>query len=865
MHSQKMPFRLLSAASLALVASHSIQAQTVPPEDKNVLEQIVVTGTRVENRSALDTAVPVDIVSAAALENVGTVEVNQALSVVLPSFNFPRPGLADGTDTIRPATLRGLSPDQTLVLVNSKRRHSASLVNVNGTIGRGASAVDMNTIPNAMVKSIEVLRDGASAQYGSDAIAGVINLRLRDDNDGGAASVQYGVRESSYEVPTAPAPTGANWSVPFNQAKRDVSDGETLVVSAWKGLALGADGFLTIGAEYKDQERTERGGFDSRQQYPRVGGAFDPREATIDRWNAWYGEPDMDQKTVFINAGYDIGNSAQLYGWASWQDRDVVSAGFFRRAMDDRNVIEIYPDGFLPLIAPDVTDYSGAFGVKWALGSWDMDTSLVYGDNKMEFTIENTLNRSIGPTSKTTFDAGGFEYDQIVFNFSGVRGFDVGLASPLNVALGVEARQEGYQIFAGEPDSYRNGGVLIPLNTPGTPGCVAPFTDAQIAAGGCATGSGSQVFPGFRPENEVDTNREAYGAYIDLEANITDKFLASAAIRGEHYSDFGESFSGKLSGRYDFTDSFALRASVQNGFRAPSLQQQYFATTSTNFIGGVPFDVTTFPVSDPIAVALGAKPLDAEESLNYSIGAVIRFDKLSLTIDYYKIDIDDRIVLSENLTQPNVRAYLQTLGFIGSGGGRFFINGVDTETEGVDLVLNYPLSTESGGRIDLTLTGNWNTTDVTKIPATEALAALNPAPPLFDRFNVLTMEDGTPETKFTFNINWDFQRFGATLRATRYGKLLSPDSSTNATFANVSAGTYTPIDQWLSSQAVVDLEGRIHFTDHIKFALGAENVFDEYPDPVPIALNSTGNAPFSNYAPYGRAGRFIYGRLMVDF
>lgn len=839
--------RVASAVALALVSAHSAHAQAVPPEEKNVLEQIVVTGTRVENRSALDTAAPVDIVSAAALENVGTVEINQALSVALPSFNFPRPGLADGTDTIRPATLRGLSPDQTLVLVNSKRRHSASLVNVNGTIGRGASAVDMNTIPNSMIQSIEVLRDGASAQYGSDAIAGVINLRLRDNADGGNVSMQYGVRDTSYEVPTAPA-TGTptpNWPVPANFASQSLSDGETLVVSGWKGLPLGADGFVTIGAEYKDQERTERDGYDSRQQYPLVSGAYDPREQTINRWNAWYGEPDMDQKTVFVNAGYDIGSNAQLYGWASWQDRDVVSAGFFRRALDDRNVIQIYPDGFLPLIAPEVTDYSGALGVKWAWGEWDMDTSLVYGDNKMMFTIENTLNRSLGTASGTTFDSGGFEYDQFVFNFSGVRGVEVGLASPLNIALGVEARQEGYQIFAGEPDSYRNGGVLLPNGSP--------------------TASGAQVFPGFRPENEVDTNREAYGAYVDLEANLTERFLGSAAFRAEHYSDFGESYSGKLAGRYDFTDFFALRASVQNGFRAPSLQQQFFATTSTNFIGGVPFDVTTFPVSDPIAIALGAQPLDAEESLNYSVGAVFRYERLSLTLDYYKIDIDDRIVLSENLTQANVRAYLQSLGFIGSGGGRFFINGVDTETEGLDVVLNYPLSTESGARIDLTLTGNWNKTDVTKVPETQVLSALNPAPPLFDRFNVLTMEDGTPENKFAFNMNWDFQRFGATLRATRYGKLLVPDSSTAATYANVNAGTYRPIDQWLDAQVVMDVEGRVSFTDNIKFALGAENVFDEYPDPVPIALNSTGNAPFSNYAPYGRAGRFIYGRLMVDF
>ncbi len=858
----RYPFvRCVLPVSMLLSAGY-VHAQSTPESSETgPLERIVVTGTRVENRSALETAVPVDVISAESLQNAGTVEVNQALSVALPSFNFPRPGLADGTDTIRPATLRGLSPDQTLVLVNSKRRHSASLVNVNGTIGRGSSSVDLNTIPNAMVKSIEVLRDGASAQYGSDAIAGVINLRLRDDSSGGNASASYGWRDSTYTTPTTPPPANATWTVPSPNVKRNVSDGETLVVSAWKGLALGSDGFLTVAAEYKDQERTERGGFDYRQQYPLVNGAYDPREQTIDRFNAWYGEPDMDQKTAFLNAGYDLGG-AQLYGWASYQERDVVSGGFFRRALDDRNVIEIYPNGFLPLIAPEVTDYSAAAGVRWNWGDWDMDSSLVYGNNKMEFTIENTLNRSLGPTSKTSFDSGGFDYDQVVFNFSGVRGFEVGLASPLNVALGLEAREEGYSIFAGEPDSYRNGGVLLPLFVPGT-GCATPNA-AQILAGGCATASGAQVFPGFRPENEVDEDRTAVGAYVDLEANVTEKFLASAAVRAEHYSDFGENLSGKLSGRYDFTSAFALRASIQNGFRAPSLQQQYFATTSTNFIGGVPFDVTTFPVTDPIAVALGAKPLDAEESLNYSIGAVLRFGEASLTVDAYWINIDDRIVLSENLTQANVRAYLTSLGFIGSGGGRFFINGVDTETQGVDVVLNYPWRTDRLGRFDFTLTGNYNETDVTRIPATETLAALNPAPPLFDRFNVLTMEKGNPKTKFSANVNWDLDRWGATLRAVRYGKVFSPDSSTAATFAGVAAG-YRPIDQWLSAQTVLDLEARFAFTDHIKLAVGAENLFDEYPDPVPIALNSTGNAPYSNYAPYGRAGRFVYGRMVFDF
>ena len=295
----------------------------------------------------------------------------------------------------------------------------------------------------------------------------------------------------------------------------------------------------------------------------------------------------------------------KLYGWASYQLREARSAGFYRRANDDRNTIQIYPDGFLPIIAPDVDDYSAAGGATWNWGEWEMDSSLVYGKNKMAFTIENTLNRSLGTASKTEFDAGGFDYDQLVLNFSGVRQLEVGaFSSPLNVAIGLEARRESYSIFAGEPDSYRNGGVLLANGTP--------------------TQSGSQVFPGFRPSNVVDEDRTAVGAYLDLEANLTEKLLGSVAVRAEDYSDFGSNVTGKLALRYDFTEAFALRAAAQTGFRAPSPQQQFFTATSTNFIGGVPFDITTFPVSDPVAQALGAKPLDAEESENFSLGAVLQ-------------------------------------------------------------------------------------------------------------------------------------------------------------------------------------------------------------------------------------------------
>ena len=358
----------LVAIFVAAAISQAAVAQNAPQSGgADELEQVVVTGTRVANRSALDTAVPVDVVPTDALTNIGVAELNQALSVALPSFNFPRPGLTDGTDTVRPATLRGLAPDQTLVLVNGKRRHAAALVNVNGSVGRGSAAVDLNTIPNVAVRSIEVLRDGASAQYCSDAIAGVINLRMREDRDGGELTLSYGQRQTQYENLTGAAPAGATWFAP-SVLKRSISDGETLTISGWKGFQLGDSGFLTVSAEFKDQERTERGGYDMRRQYPltnpAVATSFDPRELTFNRFSQWYGEPEMQQSTIFANAGVDLSDTSSLYGWASYQDRSALSAGFSRLADDPsgRNVLSIYPDGFLPKIQPDVTDYSLGFG-----------------------------------------------------------------------------------------------------------------------------------------------------------------------------------------------------------------------------------------------------------------------------------------------------------------------------------------------------------------------------------------------------------------------------------------------------------------------------------------------------------------------
>lgn len=795
---------LLAGAAVAALSATPAAAQDngQPPAGANPSndQTIVVTGSRAAPRSRLDTVSPVDVLTNQALTQQGTTEIAQALSNIAPSIDFPRSAVVDGTDSIRPATLRGLSPDQTLVLINGVRAHASALVNVNGSVGRGSSAVDLNTIPSVALGQIEVLRDGASAQYGSDAIAGVINLRLREARSGGGGSVSYG----EYVTHVQPA-----------NDDRNVTDGATTTVNGWVGLPLGAEGFLTVSGEFLDRNPTSRGDIDPRVQPPLVRSRF--------------GDPEVDQYTGFVNAGLPLAADGwQLYGWLGYQYRDSTSAAFNRPSNNVNNVPAIYPDGFLPKIDVRSHDLNSAFGVRGDVSDWNVDLNLSYGRNRLDFRTQDSLNATYGAQSQTDFYDGALIYDQWVTGLDVNREIPVGAGS-VNVAWGAEYRREGYRIIAGEPASYDRG----PLG------------------GNTALAGGAQGFIGFQPANELEVHRSNVSGYLDLEYRPVDQFTIGVAGRAEHYSDFGWTANGKVSARYDFSPHFALRGAVSTGFRAPSLQQSFFTSTASVIQNGNVLETGTYPATSAIATALGARPLEPEKSTNFSLGGVFRTGGFSLTVDAYQITVRNQIGLSENIAatfSPQVAALLAPFGVQAA---RFYINGIKSRTRGLDIVANYRIPTEAAGRFDLSLAANFNDVDVLRVP-TNTAANLDPAPALFARSRILTIEKGTPEVKIVGSVDWTLGRLGATLRGTHYDSVLQP-------------GTTAAADLRTGQKLIVDAEIRYDILHGVRLAVGANNLFDVYPDAVPAALNTTGVAAFPFYSPFGFNGRFLYGRLSVNF
>ncbi|MGB9110662.1 MAG: TonB-dependent receptor [Telluria sp.] len=798
-HSRPHPGRALLALGLIASTLPAARAQDLAASQPAAgeLQSVVVTGTRSLNRRTLETESPVDVIGSKELLSTGSSELATVLSRLLPSMNFPRPVGADASDAVRPAQLRGLSPDQTLVLVNGKRRHTSAVVNVNGTLGRGSAPVDLNAIPLAAIDHIEVLRDGAAAQYGSDAIAGVVNVILKKGADGGEFEAQYG--------------------------EYDKGDGEQTTVRGSTGFKLGDRGWVRVALEAANRNPTNRAYTDPR---PEAG----PRRGTLTQR---YGDPDSRPRSLFVNSQYTLSDSVDWYAFANYGERKTSSAATWRTAyttpFDPANPhlrSALYPEGFLPLEDSKSVDLSVVTGLRGDLAGWRWDASLNHGRNRFSLDVDDTTNLSAGFPSpaQTSFYAGQLTSTQDVANLDLARDIPVAwMAGPLTVAVGAEARYESYEIGAGEPNSYFGGGA--------------------------------QGFSGFRPENAGKNSRNNQSLYLNLEGDITKQLSGSLAVRHERYTDFGSTTSGKASARYAFTPQFALRGTVSNGFRAPSLAQEFYTITTTNFLvingQNTPIETGTFPVGSAAARALGAQPLKPERARNLSFGAQWQpVRNWTTTVDLYRIDIDDRVVFSSNLqlaNAPALNAALRSNGIF-VGAARYFTNAVDTRTKGVDVVSTYRLNLAQGARADFTLAYNHNDNEVRHVADTPAVLAAQKLV-LVDRQSVNRLTVGSPKDKLTLSGDYTRGVWSGHAIVTRYGKFTVPQND-------------AALDQNYDPQWVLDVSAAVRVASNWRVTLGIDNLTNRYPAQVTATgnLNVNGTQPYSVWAPNGFNGRFFYAK-----
>jgi iron complex outermembrane receptor protein len=871
--------RLSFTALVASVSVTALSAQTSPTaapiaKDEPVsLEAFVTLGSRFDQRTVTDSTVPIDVIDEREIRQSGYTEVAKILQTQIPSFNNPHPTTPDGNTHIRSVTLRGLAPDQTLVLLNGKRRHTSAWVNTGGTIGRGAVSTDLNAIPSTAIGSIEVLRDGASAQYGSDAIAGVINLVLRKDLRSGA-SATYGVTKEG--------------------------DGDVWEGSLESGVRLGTDGVIHTTLYYRDRNATNRAAPDTRQFYfgtnpttgalvansgnyasgttnPPAGVTLDPREATVNR-NVWrYGDADVKEQSIFLNAEKPLQPRGALtfYAFGGVGTSEASSNASFRRPADNNNVRAIYPNGFLPFVDTDSTNISLATGLKGKAGAWDWDLSQELGGNKLEYFTHNTLNATLGAASPTRFYNGRVDYAQAVTNLDLKTALPTGWSAPLKVATGAEYRHDRYRIGSGDADAYRDGGVRI-LDGP--------------AAGTVAT-VGAQGFGGIQPRDTTNADRDSYSLYAETETDFANRLRISAAGRYESYSDFGDTLTGKVAARLALGGGFAIRGSVNSGFHAPALQQQYFASTSSRTDANTNTIILSrlFPVGDPAARSLGAKPLDPEKSFNLTGGFTFERGPFTATADFYQIDIDDRILLSSTFVGTAVQNYLATQGINGVESARFFTNAADTRTRGVDLTLRYKLDLAAAGKLTLTGGYNHNETKLRRVSPTPAsVTALGITTPLFDITERIRVTKGQPSDNFQLSAVWDYKRFSALLRGVRYGTYeavaftnlaasqvaLFPSGSHFRTLptetVGAAAGNVDVIGQF-DAKILTDLDLSYRVTEKLTLSIGANNLFDIYPQevirstPQRLGADSGGVFRYSEFNPFPYSGAFYYTRATIKF
>ena len=794
------------------------------------LSEVQLVGSRSPNRTPVDTPVAIDVIDVQSVTTqTGRIEVNELLQYAAPSFNANKQSGSDGADHIDPATLRGLGPDQTLVLVNGKRRHQSSLINIFGTRGRGNTGTDLNAIPASAIKRIEILRDGASAQYGSDAIAGVINLVLKDNTNKFTGNVNYGFYNTNADgdFPDGTPNTDGNrldTDRDGNQIGDDQAfDGGSVKITGNYGFDIGDEGYANITAEYLNKNKTLRPGFDFRRGFG---------EAAIEGFN------------LFGNLAIPLSDNSEFYAFGGRNYRDTDAFAFTRNNPTERNIVSIYPDGFTPRITSIITDnsISAGFRTKTA-NNWNIDLSNSYGKNNFHYYIKGTLNASLEELSPTDMDAGGHSLSQNTINLDFSKYYE-DILSGVNFAFGAEYRSENFTIFSGEAASYgtfdEDGRLISDPNSQVQPS--DPIT-GELRPGG------SQGFPGYGPANEVDRNRSNVSLYADAELEFTPAFLVAAAARFENYSDFGSTINGKLAARLKATDNINIRGSVSTGFRAPSLAQLYYNLRFTNFVGGQALETQLSPNNSPVTASFGIGSLQEETAFNASLGFTANFGDFTATVDGYYIDVQDRIVLTGNFDAvqiENVEA------------AQFFANGADTETVGLDIVLTHKMNVGKG-TLSTSFIGNINDMSISDVKN-----GLLDEEIFFGERDQAFLLASAPDSKLTLNLKYDQDWFDAAIGLTRFSdvELLDFQMFENVTdygsFENQIAAATDSYD----SKIVTDLNLGFKLSKNLKLNVGSNNLFNVYPDQQDDWSEGGG---YWDSVQMGISGAYYYAKLNLNF
>ena len=868
------------------------------------LDDVVIVGSRNPSRTAVETAVPIDVLDITEIATQGPqTTVNEILNYVAPSFTSQTQTVSDGTDHIDPASLRGLGPDQVLVLINGKRRHNTALVNVNGTVGAGSVGTDMNAIPTAAIQRIEVLRDGAAAQYGSDAIAGVINIVLKKATNKLDVTIN----------------TGANFSENSNQFDGG-SDGEKVNVDVNYGLPIGdKGGFINFTGSLSTRAPALRNrdyqgdifrGYHGAERVFAAGGGNVAEMTLADYQTAAQGITYLDQATrdqiaaldvtndadietfrtlldidvdedelaargltrtdfrfrvgtsrlregkFFANMAIPLGEDAEFYSFGGISYREGLASGFYRRPAqgDGRANTPAFPNGFLPNIGTDIVDRSIAVGIRGVVNNWNVDFSNTYGTNTFDFTVSNSSNGTLGVATPRDFDAGSLSFMQNTTNLD-ISRFYEDIFSGLNVAMGAEYKVENYAIVAGEEASYVSydvNGNVVTGTTPDADLVRNNFTDAVL-------GGGSQVFRGFDPNNETDEYRNSIAGYIDLEADFTEQWLVSLAGRYENFSDFGDTFNYKLATRYKITENFSIRGANSTGFRAPSLHQQFFSRTSTVFVDNQPFEQGTFTNNSRAADLIGIAQLKEETSDSYSVGLTAKIQNFTVTADAYLINIDDRIVYSGSFGNGGDPELTQIFEAAGATSARFFVNAIDTKSQGVDVVVSHKMNFGEETTLKNDLSATFAKTEVEEIRVPERIANAGQSGNFFDGQEEAFLTLAQPRTKISLSNALSFGKYNVLLRNVFFGEVTDPDDFNGDPRVD---GTVVSDDAVYGGKVVTDLSFSAEVLENLNITIGANNLLDVYPDENREGGTAGDQFVFSRRtSQFGYTGRFLFARV----